>query len=95
MTVKKLIGRIERCCSVTGLALAGQDRCGLVRARDNHSIDNPARRDTDAPLPRRYDMSQMTQDMARDRMHQMRRDMEIARGVHGRYAVRQRPRRIA
>ena len=40
-------------------------------------------------------MSMMTHDMARDRMRQMRRDMEVARGVHGRYAARQRPRRTA
>jgi hypothetical protein len=81
--------------SATGREQARDSVTSRVRARDRQTITNIVRRDTDVRIPRRYDMSQMTQDMARDRMRQMRRDMEDARTVHGRYAARQRPRRTA
>jgi hypothetical protein len=78
-----------------GLVRTRDESTGLVRARDGQPLQTCIRRDSDVHLPRRHDMSMMTHDMARDRMRQMRRDMEVARGVHGRYAARQRPRRIA
>jgi hypothetical protein len=95
MTAAGIIGRVERRGVPSGLVGTRGDHDGLVRTRDHRKTNDITRRDADVNLPRRYDMSEMTQDMARDRMRQMRRDMEVARGVHGRYAARQRPRRAA
>lgn len=94
MIPTSILARVGRRDSVTGLASLRDDCSSLVLARD--ATDTTLlRRVADVGLPRRYDMSQMTQDMARDRMRQMRRDMEVARASHGRYAARQRPRRTA
>jgi hypothetical protein len=86
---------VERRSATTGLAFTRGNHSSLVLARDTNDTITFVRRDTDVHLPRRYDMSEMTQDLARDRMRQMRRDLEVARTAHGRYAARQRPRRTA
>jgi hypothetical protein len=95
MIAAGIVSRVERRGVPNGLARRRDDDGGPIRTRDHRTTSDITRRDADVNLPRRYDMSEMTQDMARDRMRQMRRDMEVARGMHGRYAVRQRPRRAA
>lgn len=49
-----------------------------VRARDCRTI-NPAHPEPDVAIVRRIDMSLLTEELARDRMRQMRRDLEEAR----------------